>query len=81
MEMVRHDDERVQEEFALCAVVENRSHKQFSRRSDLEEAATLRRHGGDKVGPRFLWRKPHLGSITERPAAKAALIEGPVSGA
>jgi hypothetical protein len=81
VEMVRHDDERVQDKFALCAIVEDRSHEQFGCGSDLEETTALRRHGGDKVGPRFLWGKSHVGSITERPAAEALLIEGKVSGA
>ena len=29
VEMIGHDDECVQEKFALCAIVEDRSHKQF----------------------------------------------------
>ena len=56
VEMVRHDDEGVQEKSPLTAIVENGSLKQFRRGRDLEEAAALRCHGGDQIRPGFLGR-------------------------
>jgi len=79
--MVRHDDESVQEEFLLTAIVEDGSLKQFRRGRDLKKAATLRGHGCDEIRPGFLWRKPHLSSINERPVAKANFIASLNSGA
>jgi len=86
VEMVRHDDERLQEEFSLTVIVEEGSLQQFRRGSDLKKASALRRHRGDQIRPSFLGREPHLSSIYERPVAKAILIaslnsgpEGPCS--
>jgi hypothetical protein len=42
---------------------------------------TLRRHSGGQIRPSFLWRKMHIGSINERPVAKANLISILHSGA
>jgi hypothetical protein len=41
----------------------------------------LRGHGGDEIGPRFLGRESHLGIINQGPAAKAAFLARPYSGA
>jgi len=81
VKVVRHDDERVQEILRLPAIVEDGLLEQLGSGRDLKKSAALRGHGGDKVCPRFLWCKPHIGSITEEPAAKAAPFEGLVSGA
>ncbi len=74
--MIRHDDERVQEEFSLAAVAEDCSLKKFRRGRDLKKAATFGRHSGDQIRPSFLWRESHLGSINEKPVAKATYIAG-----
>ncbi len=71
VEMVRHDDERVQEEFALIVIVKDGMLKQFRRGRDLKKAAALRRHSGNQIRPGFLGSQPHLSSIYERPVAKA----------
>ena len=81
VEMVGHDDECVQEESSLAAIVEDGSLKQFRCGRDLKETAALRSYGGDKIRTSFLWREPHLGSINERPAAKATLLRSLHSGA
>jgi hypothetical protein len=81
VEMVRHDDERMQEEFPLAAIVEDRSLQQFRRGRDLKKAAALRRHSCDEIRPGFLGREPHLSSINERPVAKATFIASQHSGA
>ena len=75
VEMVGHDDECMQEESSLAAIVEDGSLKQFRRGRDLKEAAALRGHGGNEIRPGFLWRESHRGSINERPAAKAAPLQ------
>ena len=47
----------------------------------LKQAAALCRYYGDEVGSSFLRCESHLKSISERPAAKAALIANLSSGA
>ena len=74
VEMVRHNDERVQVKFPLRVIVEYSSLKQFRRGRDSKKAAALRRNSGHEIRPSFLWRKPHFGSITEKPVAKAPFI-------
>ena len=81
VEMVRHDDVRVQEESPLAAIVEDGSLKQFRRGRDLKKAAPLRRNGGDKVRTSFLRCESHVGSINEEPVAKANFIECLIPGA
>jgi hypothetical protein len=81
VEMVRHDDQRVQLEPPLTAIVEDGSKQQLRGSRDLEKTATLRRHSGDEIRPRFLWRSPRWSSRNERPAAKAALAASLNSGA
>jgi hypothetical protein len=71
MEMVRHDDERVQEELSMTAIVENGLLQQFCCGRDLEEAAALRGHSSHEVGPGFLGSDLHWASIDEEPVAKA----------
>jgi len=78
--MVRHDDESVQEELSLTAIIEDGSLGQFRRGRDLKEAAALCGRGGCKIGPSFLWREPHLSSINERPVAEATPIPSLCSG-
>jgi hypothetical protein len=41
----------------------------------------LRGHSGDQIRPSFLWSKPHLGSINERPVAEATFVAYLRSGA
>ena len=79
--MFRHDDERVQKESSLAAIVEDGSLKEFRVGRHLKQAVTLRRHCGHKVGASFLWCQLHQRSITERPAAKAVEIVKLPSGA
>lgn len=79
--MVGHDDERVQQESSLAAVVEDRLLKQLRRGRDLKKAAAFGCHSSDQVGPSFLRRAPHLGSIDEKPVAKAISIGSLHSGA
>jgi len=81
MEMVGHDDERVQKKLPLIAVAEDGLLKQFCRGRDLEEAAALRRHSGDQIRSGFLWRELHLSSKNERPVAKATFFASLSSGA
>ena len=81
VEMIRHDDERMQKKFPLTAIVEDGLLKQFRRGRDLKEAAALRCHSGNQIRPGFLWREPHLSSINERPVAKATFIASQHSGA
>jgi TnpA family transposase len=69
--MVGHDDEGMQEESSLAAIVEYGSLKQFRRRCDLEKAAALRRDRGDQIRTSFLWGQAHVSMINERPVAKA----------
>jgi hypothetical protein len=79
--MVRHDDEGVQEEFSLAAVVEDGSLQQFRCGRDLKKAAAFGRHSGNHVGSSFLRREVHLSNIDERPAAKATFLCSQLSGA
>src|SRR5579863_2769326 len=44
VEMIRHDDERMQEELPLTVIVEEGSLKQLCRSRNLKKAAALRRH-------------------------------------
>jgi len=81
VEVVRHNDERVQKEFPLTTIVENRLLKEFRRRSYLEKATALRGHGGDEIRAGFLRCQPHVGSINGGPVAKANLIASEVPGA
>jgi hypothetical protein len=72
--MVRHDNERVQKKFSLTAIVEDGSLKQLRRSRNLKETAALSRHSGDQIRPSFLRRESHLGSINEKPVAKATVL-------
>jgi hypothetical protein len=69
--MVRHDDESVQEELPVTAIVENSLLQQLRRSRNLKKAAALGRHSGNQIRPGFLGREPHLSRIDERPVAKA----------
>jgi hypothetical protein len=71
----------VQKEPSLAAIVEEGLREQFGGSRDLKEAAPLRGHSGDKIRSSFLRRESHMGSINERPVAKATLIAGDHSGA
>jgi len=71
VEMVGHDNERMQEKLPLTAVVKDRPLKQLRRCRDLKKASAFSRHGGNQIRPSFLRREPHLSSINEKPAAKA----------
>jgi hypothetical protein len=79
--MVRHDDECVQEELSLGAVVEDGFHEEFRRGCDLKEAAAFGCHSGDQICPSLLGGESHVGSISEKPVAKATLIASLRSGA
>ena len=79
--MVRHDDEGVQEEFSLAAVVEDGSLQQFHRGRDLKKAAAFGRHSGNHVSSSFLRCEVHLSNIDERPVAKATILCSQLSGA
>ena len=81
VEVVRHDDECVQKEPSLAAIVEDGFLKQFRGGGDLKETTALRCYSGDKIGSSFLRRESHMGSINERPVAKASFIAGSYSGA
>ena len=81
VEMVWHDDERVQEESALSPIAEDRLLQQFRRGRDLKEAAAFGRHSGNHVGSSFLRREVHLSNIDERPVAKATFLSSQLSGA
>ena len=81
VEVIRHDDECMQKEPSLCAIVEDGSLKQFRGGRDLKQSAALRGHSGNEIGTSFLWREPHVGSIYEMPVAKATLIAGWLLGA
>ena len=63
MEMVRHDDIRVQEKPSLIAIVKNGSFHEFCRGRDLKETSALRCHSGDHVSSSFLRRKVHCSNI------------------
>jgi len=69
--MIWHEDERVQQEFSLAALVEDGLLKQFRSGSHLKKAAAFSRHGGHEIRTSFLWREPRVVSRDERPAAKA----------
>ena len=73
VEMVSHDDEGMQVEFPLTSIVKDGLLKHLRGGSDLKKASALRRNGGDEIGSSLLWCKLHVGSITERPVAKARL--------
>ena len=79
--MVGHDDEGVQQEPPLLAIVEDGSLKQFGVCRYLEKTVALRRNGGDEIRACFLRCECHVGSINEEPAAKASYIAGLRSGA
>ena len=81
MEMVRHDDECVQKEPSLAAIVKDGLLKQFRGGGDLKKAVALRGYGGDKVRSSFLRCESHIGSINEMPVAKATFIAHLHSGA
>jgi len=81
VEMLRHDNEGVQEKLPLSAVVENGLLKQSSRGRNLKEAAALRSHRGNEIRPSFLRCGAHQKSIQEKPVAKATLILNLCSGA
>jgi hypothetical protein len=79
--VIWHDDERVQEEFPLAAVVEDSSLKQLRCGRDLEKPAAFGRDSGYEIRPSLLRCKPHFGSIDERPVAKATSFASSKSGA
>ena len=81
VEMVRHDDECVQEEPPLLAIVKDGLLEQFRGGRDLKKTVALRRYSGDKIRSSFLRCESHIGSINEMPAAKATSIAGSHSGA
>ena len=56
----------MQKESSLAAIFEDGWLKELRVGRDLEEAAALRRHGGDEVGARLLRRQSHLRSIEEK---------------
>jgi hypothetical protein len=72
--MVRHDDERVQEEFPLAVIVKDGLLKLFGRGRDLKKVAAIGHHSGNQIRPGFLGREPHSSRINERPVAKATII-------
>ena len=74
VEMVRHNYERVQKEPSLVVIVENSLLKQCCVGCDLKEPTALRGYSSDEVRASFLRSESHMGSILERPAAKAGLI-------
>jgi len=80
VEMVRHDDECVQKEPSLAAIVEDGLQKQFRGGRDLKKAVALRGHSGDKIRSSFLRRESHIGSINEMPVAKATLLRAFIQG-
>lgn len=72
VKMVGHDDECMQEEFSLAAIVEDGPLKQLRRYRDLKKAAALRSYSGYQIRPGFLWCESHPDRINERPVAEAA---------
>ena len=78
--MVGHDDICVQEELPLTVVVAESPNEQLCGVGDLKEPAASGRHGRDQIRSDFLRRSPHVSSINERPAAKAASITSRIPG-
>lgn len=74
VEMVRHNYERVQKEPSLAAIVEDSLLKQCCVGSDLKKPTALRGYSSDEVRASFLRSESHVGSILQRPAAKACRI-------
>lgn len=81
VEMVGHDDEGMQKEAILGAVVEEGLLQQFGICRDLGHATSLGGNSCDKKGACFLRRKSHGKRIRKKSAAKAAVSFCLVSGA
>lgn len=71
VEMVRHNNEGVEEESSLTVVVENGVLQQFGIGGDLKDSAPLSCDSSDEIHPRFLWCEAHSGSINEEPRLKS----------
>ena len=78
--MLWHDNECVEEEFPLAAIVEQGSLQQLRRARDLKDAATFGCYSRHQVGASFLGREAHRNSIIEMPVAKATLFSGRIQG-
>jgi len=81
MKMFRHDNEGMQEELSLTAIVEDGMLQQLRCSRDLKKVMALGRHSGNKVSSGFLSSETHLNSINERPVAKATYFASLYSGA
>jgi len=71
VEMVRHDDERMQKKSSLAAIVKDGLFEQLRGGCDLKNAPALRCYGGYQIRPGFLWREPHADRINGISVAKA----------
>ncbi len=80
MKMIGHDDECMQQETALIAVVEKCRLQQFSISRDLKKPPPARGYTGHEVRADFLRSKVHGGSVLQRPAAKAVTLNTALRG-
>lgn len=74
MEMIGHDDERMQQKATLIAVLKQRLLQQLRIRRNLEQPAALRGYASDEIRADFLRSESHAASIQQGPVAKATLL-------
>lgn len=88
VDVIRHDDEAVQEEASLIAVAEDGCDKQFGVGGTLEDAAAVVTDGGKRIGLRFEahgWQKKTVSRGLKPGVVKVRGMSGlkpePISGA